>query len=76
MIMPTSSATKRPLSVGNVPAEAGTSFFAASDPAIASTGTIDGEAADHHGDGAGQVVEGRVALRPAKALPLLPVCEA
>ncbi len=32
--------TKRPLSVGNVPAEAGTIFFAAREPAIASIGTI------------------------------------
>ena len=39
-ITPTSSATNKPLSVGNVPDDGGTSFFSASDPATASIGTI------------------------------------
>ena len=37
---PISRATNRPLSVGKVPAEAGTIFLAASEPATASIGTI------------------------------------
>ena len=39
-ITPTSSPTNSGPSVGNVPAEAGTFFFAASDPASASTGAV------------------------------------
>ena len=39
-ITPTSSPTNRPPSVGKVPAEAGTVFLAASEPAMASAGTI------------------------------------
>ena len=38
-ITPTSSPTNSGPSVGKVPAEAGTYCFAASEPAIASTGT-------------------------------------
>ena len=39
-ITPTSRPTNRPPVVGNVPAEGGTVFFAASEPAIAIAGMI------------------------------------
>ncbi len=71
MITPISSATKSGVWVGKVPAPAGTLFFLAKAPASARVGIGQPKAGDQHRDAAGDVVKGVLALRPAKALPLL-----
>ena len=63
---------------GNVPAPVATSFFRPSEPASAITGTIIQTGQDHC-EGQGNIVVGSplagFAVRPANALPLLPVQE-
>ena len=67
--------TNRPPSVGKVPAEVGTIFLAASDPAIASIGMIIRKRPMNIASPRVEFQNGVLADRPAKALPLLPVAE-
>ena len=63
------------LSVRKVPSEAGTTPLAASDPPKARARDHDAEPSDQHVDGADDVVEVVLPVRPAKADPLLLPCE-
>ena len=71
MVRPTNMA----LSVRKVPSHAGTTFLAASDAAERQRGDHDAEPADQHVDGADDVVEGVLPVRPPKAEPLLFPCD-
>src|ERR1700730_13282790 len=74
-ITPIKRPTKSPPSVGKVPAEAGTIFLPASEPAMASIGTANMQRPVHMARPSVVFQKGVVAERPAKALPLLPVAE-
>ena len=74
-ITPITRPTNRPPWVGNVPAEAGTIFLAASDPAMASIGMIIRKRPMNIARPRVVFQNGVLADRPAKALPLLPVAE-
>src|ERR1700722_4759534 len=71
-ITPINRPTKRPLSVGNVPAEGGTIFLAASEPAMASIGTIIRKRPMNIARPSVEFQNGVLADRPAKGLPFLP----
>ncbi|MNY70922.1 hypothetical protein D3C86_2091510 [compost metagenome] len=77
MRAPTSSTVpiNRPINsapqVGNVPLEAGWIFLLTSAPAIAMTGTITPKRPTNMQNASRQFQNGELALRPAKALPLL-----
>ena len=60
---------------GKVPALAGTIFLRASDPASASSGTIMPNRPSSMSNASVVSYHGVLALRPAKALPLLPAPE-
>ncbi len=68
---PTSSPTNRPPCVGSVPAETGTVFLAASEPAIASAGTITKKRPTSIVSASVTLYHSVLAERPAKAEPLL-----
>src|SRR4026209_2666655 len=72
MITPIRSTTKRTPSVGNVPAEGGTTFLPTSDPAIASAGTIIRKRPASIVTPRVVLYQSVLALIPAKAEPLLP----
>jgi hypothetical protein len=72
---PTSRPTNNPPWVGKVPAETGTIFFDASDPATARTGTMNRNRPMNIARPSVVFQNGTLADRPAKALPLLPVAE-
>ena len=61
--------------MGKVPADVGTIFFAASDPAMASIGMIIRNRPMNIASPSVEFQNGVLADRPAKALPLLPVAE-
>src|SRR5262249_19848470 len=71
-ITPNSSATNSGPLVGNVPADGGTRFLAAMDPAMAITGTSQPKRQISIVMPMVASNQGVLALRPAKALPLLP----
>ena len=73
--VPSSRTTNVPPDTGKVPALAGTSFFCASDPAMAMIGTIIRNRPMSMAMPSVVLYQGVLALRPAKALPLLPVAE-
>ena len=62
-------------SSGRCRCEGGATFFRAMLPAIASTGTMIGEAPEEHRERERVVIQIGVPLRPAKALPLFPAAE-
>src|SRR4051794_484152 len=74
-ITPTTRPTNRPPSVGKVPADVGTIFLVASDPAMASIGTIIRKRPMNIARPRVEFQNGVLADSPAKALPLLPVAE-
>ena len=73
--MPISSTTNSGPCVGSVPSVAASRFFAASEPAIASTGTITPKRPNHIASASMTLWNGVSADRPAKALPLLLAAE-
>ena len=66
MITPISQATNSGVCVGSVPALAGTFFFRASEPAIASAGIGQPVAREEHRDAQRDVVERRVGAQPGE----------
>src|SRR5450631_4525825 len=72
---PTTRPTNRPPVVGKVPADAGTIFFAASEPAIAMAGTIIQKRPTNMATAPVVLYQSVLPLRPANAEPLLAVCE-
>ena len=67
--------TKVPPETGKVPALGGAIFFAASEPARAMIGTIIRKRPNSIARPRVVLYQGVLAVRPAKALPLLPVAE-
>ena len=74
-ITPTTRPTNRPPVVGKVPEDAGTVFFAASEPAIAMAGMIIQKRPTSMAMAPVTLYQSVLPLRPAKAEPLLPVCD-
>ena len=74
-ITPTTRPTKRPPVVGNVPAEGGTDFLAASEPAIAMAGMIIQKRPTNIATAPVMLKNSVLAEMPAKAEPLLPVLD-
>ena len=74
-ITPTSRPTNRPPVVGNVPADGGIDFFATSEPAIAMAGMITKKRPTNIARPPVRLYHRVLPVSPAKAEPLLPVCE-
>ena len=74
-IVPSNSMMNVPPDTGKVPVLAGTSFFCASDPAMAMMGTIIRKRPKSMAMPRVVLYQGVLALRPAKALPLLPTAD-
>jgi len=72
-ITPTVNPMNRPPVVGKVPADGGTVFFAASDPAIAIAGMIIQKRPTSIAMAPVTLYQSVLPVRPAKADPLLPV---
>ena len=73
--VPMSRMTKVPPDTGNVPTLGGAIFFCTSEPASAMMGTIIRKRPMSMAKPSVVVYQGVFAVRPAKALPLLPVAE-
>src|SRR3954466_2909832 len=74
-ITPTTRPTNSPPVVGNVPADGGMDFLAASEPAIAIAGTIMKNRPTNIPLGGVRLKKKVLPVSPAKAEPLLPVAE-
>ena len=74
-ITPTTRPTNRPPVVGRVPADGGIDFLAASEPAMAIAGMIMKNRPTNIAHAKVRLKNIVLALRPAKAEPLLPVPE-
>src|SRR5215470_3581792 len=74
-ITPTTRPTNSPPVVGNVPADAGTVFLAASEPAIAMAGMIIQKRPTSMATAPVVLYQSVLPVRPAKAEPLFAVCD-